>query len=155
MYINSLVTDPFPSLSYAVLTVLLFTQSEWAFLIPSWSLFLVLFIYVGFMTLNIHNNPRHEDLSQVVGESSCSLMKQVHLPILCIAVGYPAHLCACLAFPDSHSNIFALGHAVEAGDAKHPLEGCDMAATGGLHGPLAADIYDLPPGFVSRDRHGL
>lgn len=104
-----------------------YPNREWAFLLPAWSLFAVLFTYAGFMTLNIRNNPRLDDLSQVV---------------------------------DSHSNVLPLGHEAEmaglTGDTeKHPLCGRDMASTGGLNGPMAADIYDLPPGFVSRERHGL
>lgn len=60
-----------------------------------------------------------------------------------------SHRCQSL---DSHSNIAKLGHGVESGQVTHPLENKSMAQTGGVYGPLADDVYDLPPGLVSRER---
>jgi hypothetical protein len=42
--------------------------SEWAFLIPAWSLFAVLFTYAAFISLNFYRNPPLDDLRNVVGE---------------------------------------------------------------------------------------
>lgn len=56
---------------------------------------------------------------------------------------------------DSQSNIAKVGYLVEQGQAEHPLQGLTIAQTGGKHGPLADDVYDLPPGMVSRERMGM
>ena len=53
---------------------------------------------------------------------------------------------------DSHQNIVNLGYSVEKGQTEHPLQGLTMAQTGGKHGPLSDDVYDLPPGIVTRER---
>lgn len=60
-----------------------------------------------------------------------------------------------MAYVDSQSNIAKPGYLVEQGQTKHPLQGLTMAQTGGRRGPLADDVYDLPPGMVSRERMGL
>ena len=41
--------------------------SDWAYLLPAWSIILVLFIYVGFVLYNIFETPSLHDLKLVVG----------------------------------------------------------------------------------------
>ncbi|UZJ51334.1 hypothetical protein CBS101457_000654 [Exobasidium rhododendri] len=43
-----------------------YPNREWAFLIPAWSMFAVLFTYAVFLSLNIHKNPPLDDLRQLV-----------------------------------------------------------------------------------------
>lgn len=57
---------------------------------------------------------------------------------------------------DSHSNILPIHEAVRNGEEIHPLQGTrTMAQTGESDGALSQDIYEIPPGIVSRQRHGL
>ena len=100
----------------------------------------MLFAYATFILLNLHNNPPLSDLRNVVGEP-CALIArkdETHTEIL--------------SRIDSHQNIFKLGHTVEQGHSEHPLQGLTMAETGENGGPLSDDVYDLPPGLVTRER---
>lgn len=56
---------------------------------------------------------------------------------------------------DSRANIAKIGLASDLNRSEHPLKGLSMADTGRRDAPLADDIYDIPPGIVSRERHGL
>ncbi|CEH13330.1 N-acetylglucosaminyltransferase complex, subunit PIG-P, required for phosphatidylinositol biosynthesis [Ceraceosorus bombacis] len=110
-----------------------YPNREWAFLLPAWSLVAVLVTYTIFMSLNLYGNGDLADLSKVV---------------------------------DSHSNIHAV--ASDPANTIQPLRDTSSLLETGFRatntqsrrkeaherftfdGPLAGDIYDLPPGLVSR-----
>lgn len=56
---------------------------------------------------------------------------------------------------DTHANYLELKEGHLNGQEAHPLAGLTMAQTGAKGGPMVGDTYDLPPGVVSRERHGL
>lgn len=99
----------------------------------------MLFAYATFILLNLHHNPPLDDLRQVIGGYACLLTRNTD--------DFADQL-----WPDSHTNVANLEYSFEKDQADHPLHGMTMAQTGGTQGPLSDDVYDLPPGLVSRER---
>lgn len=112
---------------------------EWAFLLPAWSLFAVLFVYAAFISLNFYRTPPLDDLSNIIG--TYSILR--------------ARRCSLLSPTDTQANIYPLSLTENEAKERHPLHGHSMVSTGKINGPFAQDIYDLPPGMVSRERHGM
>ena len=100
----------------------------------------VLGTYAGFISLNLYNTPDAEEVRTVTGKFS----RNVLVLALAIALGLFAAMLTLAA--DSHANILS----IDSSD-KHPLAGLSVRQTGGTDGPLSEDIYDLPPGIVSRE----
>lgn len=109
-----------------------------------------MFAYAAFLSLNIFHTPSLDDLSTIVGGSFS------HLPLFPFPFSHSqAHLSVPITQTDTHGNYLELKDTHRDGREMHPLCDLTMAQTGMRGGPMAGDTYDLPPGIVNRERHGL
>lgn len=59
------------------------SKSEWALLVPSWTVVLVILTYVSYSAIAIRSTPSFNDMSAITGSLSCSLSICQNLTIFC------------------------------------------------------------------------